>query len=123
MRTRVATSLALFVVSFAAVAASPTAGSDTGPFPPRADPVLNGPAPRVFASAPSIGTTPVQPLDAATVAELQRDADAKRLETLAAEVELDRSERRARGEQMRAAVTPGPGAPGAWNGETDPRTR
>jgi hypothetical protein len=123
MRTRVAASLALFILSSAAFAASPTAGSDTGPFPPRADPVLNGPAPRVFAAAPSIGTTPAQPLDAATVAELQRDADAKRLDALAAEVELDRAERRAREEQLRAAATPPPPAPGAWNGQTDPATR
>jgi hypothetical protein len=93
-----------------AFAASPTAGSDAGPFPPRADPVLNGPAPRVFQAAPANGTTAAeQPLDAATLAELQRDAD--------------RTDRLARDEQLRAAMTPPPVAPGAWNGETDPRTR
>jgi hypothetical protein len=107
-----------------AFAASPTAGSDAGPFPPRADPVLNGPAPRVFQAAPANGTMAAeQPLDAATIAELQRDADAKRLETARAEAALDRTDRLARDEQLRAAMTPPPVAPGAWNGETDPRTR
>jgi hypothetical protein len=108
-----------------ALAATATSGSDAGPFPPRADPVLNGPVPPVIAPAfkASSDATMTRPLDAATIAALTRDADAKRIETAAAESELERAERIAREERRRAAAMPALVAPGAWNGETDPRTR
>ena len=106
-------------------AIDPRSGSDAGPFPPRADPVLNGPAPPVIApafSAASANGTMTQPLDAPTIAALTRDPDAKRVDAAVAETELDRAERIAREEQARAAST-SPVAPGAFNGETDPARR
>jgi len=125
MRLAIASCTA-FVASAIALAAAaapdPRGGSDAGPFPPRADPVLNGPAPPVIApsfSAPA-NTTLTQPLDAATVAALTRDADAKRVEAAVVETELERV---AREQQQRLASAPQPMAPGAWNGETDPRLR
>jgi len=124
IRIVVASTLLLAGASaFAAV--DPRSGSDAGPFPPRADPVLNGPVPPVLAPAfkASSDATMTRPLDAATIAALTRDADAKRIETAAAESELERAERLARAERRRVAAMPAPVAPGAWNGETDPRTR
>jgi len=123
MRIQTAFGAALVGLCGAACAASPTSGSDAGPFPPRADPVLNGPVPPVIAPTSSTAAAPVAPLDAATVVELTRDADAKRLDTIAAERDLDRAERLAKEEQARAANAPPPVAPGAWNGETDPSRR
>ena len=123
MRIQMALGAALLGLCGTALAAGPASGSDAGPFPPRADPVLNGPVPPVIAPTSSSAATPVAPLDAATVVELTRDADAKRLETLAAERDLDRAERLAKEEQARAAAAPPPVAPGAWNGQTDPSTR
>ena len=107
-------------------AVDPRSGSDAGPFPPRADPVLNGPVPPVIAptfSAASANGTLTQPLDAATIAALTRDADAKRVEAAVAETEIERAERLAREEQQRMASAPAPIAPGAFNGETDPARR
>ncbi len=121
MQIQPALGAALLGLCASAFAASATSGSDAGPFPPRADPVLNGPVPPVIARASSTAAMP--PLDAATLAELTRDADAKRLETIAAERDLDLAERLAKDEQARAANAPPPVAPGAWNGETDPRRR
>ena len=120
MRIQMALGAALLGLCGTALAAGPASGSDAGPFPPRADPVLNGPAPPVIAPASSNVTIPA--LDAATLADLERDADLKRLAASAAERELDRAERIAKEEQARANALP-PVAPGAWNGETDPRTR
>lgn len=127
MSIRLAAASGLLLVSAAALAAAdPRAGSDAGPFPPRADPILNGPAPPLI--APSFSTaesnaTLTQPMDAATIAALTREADAKRIEAAIAETDLDRADRIARERQERLAVAPQPVAPGAWNGETDPRLR
>ena len=125
MSIRIAVASSLIVLSAAALAATdPRAGSDAGPFPPRADPVLNGPAPPVVAPSFSADATATltQPLDVATVAALTRDADAKRVEAAVAESETERAERIAREQQQRMVLAQ-PVAPGAWNGETDPRLR
>jgi hypothetical protein len=122
MRAQTLLSAALLGLCATAFAASTTSGSNAGPFPPRADPVLNGPVPPVIAPTSTV-TAPALPLDAATVAELTRDADLKRVETMQAERDLDRAERLAKEEQARAANAPPPVAPGAWNGQTDERTR
>ena len=126
MFIRAAVALAVSLACAGAYAAAdPRSGSNAGPFPPRSDPVLNGPPPAVIAptfTASSNGTM-TRPLDAATVAALTRDADAKRVDAAVAETELDRAERLAREEQARLAATPPPVAPGAFNGETDPARR
>ena len=127
MSIRIAAACGLLFISAAALAATdPRAGSDAGPFPPRADPVLNGPAPPVLAPSFSAqaNATLTQPMDAATVAALTRDADAKRVDAAVAETEIERAERVAREQQQPPmAFAPQPVAPGAWNGETDPRLR